>query len=70
MVRRLLVVCLLTALVLGTSALLLSSDAMAGKGGGKGKPKPPPCDCAPTVGPCVLDECGKFDCTYICPFPG
>ncbi len=69
MMRKLLVACLLMAFVLGTSALLLSSDAMAGKGGkGGGKPKPPPCDCAPTVGPCVLEECG-FDCVYVCPFP-
>ncbi len=67
MLRRLLVVGVMLAMVLGASALLLTPDAMAK--GGKGKPKPPPCECAPTVGPCTLVECGQFDCVYVCPFP-
>ena len=70
MIRKLIVVGVLVAVLLGTSALFLSPNVMAGKGGkGKGKPKPPPCECAETIGDCVLISCGQFDCVYQCPLP-
>lgn len=56
--RALFLVLLVAVLALGTTILA------------KGKPTPPPCPCEPTVGPCVLEECGQFDCVYVCPFPG
>lgn len=62
--KRLFALVLLAVLVLGFVAVVAPSSVLA-----KGKPKPPPCPCAPTVGPCVLVECGQFDCVYQCPFP-
>ena len=64
MTKRIFMLALILVLAVGLTAALLPSPAMA-----KGKPKPPPCGCAPTVGPCVLVECGTFDCVYQCPFP-
>lgn len=52
------------AVVFGIYLMLTPTATLA-----KGKPPPPPpCDCAPTIGPCVLVACG-FDCVYLCPFP-
>ena len=63
------VLVLLAALVVGLVALAAPSSLEAG---GKGKPpKGPKCaTCAPTVGDCVLVECGQFDCVYQCPYAG
>ena len=68
--KKLVLLTLVLALVLGAAALLMPTDTYA-----KGKPpKPSQCPWCPEtimIGGvvCTLEACGS-DCVYSCPFPG
>lgn len=80
MLRRLFAIGLLSASVVGATALLTpASFAGKGKGGPPGGGIPPDCPCEAVIQPapgvtCTLDWCvelvpGGFECGYTCTFP-